>query len=89
MYSVRLQWVMQVHDAVFEHDCDYPFLDPTSIITPGTLTAEHINEMHATDLESGEFMEEKEDSASKETSQPGQTNTSAEGGAEKFGGFRD
>ena len=43
MYSVRLQRVMRVQDTVFQHDMEYPFLDPTSIITPGTLTADHIN----------------------------------------------
>eukprot|EP00961_Rhodomonas_salina_P000925 13194-Rhodomonas_salina.2 len=43
MYSVRLQRVMRVQDAVFHHDMDFPFLDPTCIITPGTLTADQIN----------------------------------------------
>eukprot|EP00961_Rhodomonas_salina_P168776 2274398-Rhodomonas_salina.2 len=43
MYSVRLQLVMLVKDTVFDHDRDYPFLDPTSIIKQGTLTADQIN----------------------------------------------
>eukprot|EP00961_Rhodomonas_salina_P055694 748158-Rhodomonas_salina.1 len=51
---------MRVQDTVFQHDMEYPFLDLTSIITPGTLTADHINEMHKTDLESGELMDETE-----------------------------
>eukprot|EP00961_Rhodomonas_salina_P149007 2005957-Rhodomonas_salina.1 len=31
MYSVRLQRVMRVQEAIFNHDMDYPFLDPTCI----------------------------------------------------------
>eukprot|EP00961_Rhodomonas_salina_P166533 2244131-Rhodomonas_salina.1 len=56
MYSVRLQRVrvMHVQDTVFEHDDDYPFLYPTCIITPGTLTADQVNEMHTSDLKTGE-----------------------------------
>eukprot|EP00961_Rhodomonas_salina_P217156 2934195-Rhodomonas_salina.1 len=40
MYSVQLQCIMRVQDAVFHHDDEYPFLNSTSIITPGTLTAD-------------------------------------------------
>eukprot|EP00961_Rhodomonas_salina_P240843 3254288-Rhodomonas_salina.2 len=43
MYSVKLQRVMHVQDAVFHHDYEYPFLNLQSIITPGTLTADQIN----------------------------------------------
>eukprot|EP00961_Rhodomonas_salina_P039651 532600-Rhodomonas_salina.1 len=46
MYSVKLQRIMSVQDAVFHHDYEYQFLNPTSIITPGTLTADQVNEMH-------------------------------------------
>eukprot|EP00961_Rhodomonas_salina_P234368 3167565-Rhodomonas_salina.1 len=89
MYSVRLRRVMLVKDAVFDHDGDYPFLDPTSIIKPGTLTADQINEMHATDLESGEFMEETDAAQSAAATQSAQHDTSEDGGAEQVRGFRD
>eukprot|EP00961_Rhodomonas_salina_P029985 403960-Rhodomonas_salina.1 len=76
MYSVQLQLVMLVQDAIFHHDMDYLFLDPSCIVTPGTLTADQINEMHSTDLESGESLE-------------AQAERSEEGGAEHVGTFRD
>eukprot|EP00961_Rhodomonas_salina_P077428 1038488-Rhodomonas_salina.1 len=91
MYSVRLQRLMLVKDAVFDHDRDYPFLDLTSIIKPGSLTADQINEMHATDLESGdsEFMEETEAVQSAAATKSAQHNKSEDGGAEQVRGFRD
>eukprot|EP00961_Rhodomonas_salina_P093767 1261483-Rhodomonas_salina.1 len=61
MYSVLLQCFMRVQDTVFNHDTNYPFLDPTCIIMPGTLTADQINKMHTTDLKSGELMEKEEE----------------------------
>eukprot|EP00961_Rhodomonas_salina_P024195 325873-Rhodomonas_salina.1 len=73
MYSVSLQLVMLVQDAVFDHDGDYPFLDLTCIVTPGTLTADQINEMHATDLKLGETLENDDDAmASAAPAQPAQ-----------------
>eukprot|EP00961_Rhodomonas_salina_P203976 2752412-Rhodomonas_salina.1 len=63
---------MRVQDTVFQHDMEYPFLDRTSIITLGTLTADHINKMHKTDLESGEFMDETEAAQSAASTQPAQ-----------------
>eukprot|EP00961_Rhodomonas_salina_P134011 1803070-Rhodomonas_salina.1 len=74
---------MQVQDAVFDHDGNYPFLDPTCIVTPGTLTADQINEMHATDLKSGETLENDDDEiASAAPAQPAQP-VSEDGGATK------
>eukprot|EP00961_Rhodomonas_salina_P075288 1010209-Rhodomonas_salina.1 len=72
MYSVRLQHVMRVQDAVFEHDNDYPFLDPTCIITPGTLTADQVNEMHSSDLKTGESSTETAEAASAASTHPAQ-----------------
>eukprot|EP00961_Rhodomonas_salina_P288827 3903150-Rhodomonas_salina.1 len=63
---------------------DYPFMDPTCIITPGTLTADQINEMHATDLrlKLGELMEKEDDVLSAAPTQPVNDTTSEVGGAD-------
>eukprot|EP00961_Rhodomonas_salina_P048493 650912-Rhodomonas_salina.1 len=58
VYSFRLQLILRVQDAVFEHNEDYPFLDPACLVTPGILTDDQVKEMHETNLESGEWMED-------------------------------
>eukprot|EP00961_Rhodomonas_salina_P030133 405771-Rhodomonas_salina.1 len=68
MYSFRLQRILRVQDAVFEHDKDYPFLDQACLVTPGILTDDQVKEMHETDLESGEWMED--DELSQKATQP-------------------
>eukprot|EP00961_Rhodomonas_salina_P089264 1200555-Rhodomonas_salina.2 len=89
MYRVRLQQVMQVQDAVFDHYGYYPFLDQTCIVTPGMLTADQINEMHETDLKLGETLEDDNDTlALAASTQPAQQ-ASEDGGATKVGRFRD
>eukprot|EP00961_Rhodomonas_salina_P223427 3021206-Rhodomonas_salina.4 len=89
MYSVRLERVMLVQDEVLDHNGDYPFLDPTCIVTPGTLTADQINEMHATDLKWGETLGDDENTlASVASTQPAQ-HVSEDWGATKVGSFRD
>eukprot|EP00961_Rhodomonas_salina_P053740 720989-Rhodomonas_salina.1 len=40
MYRVKEQCILKVQDVVFKHSHEDPFLDPTCIITPGTLTAD-------------------------------------------------
>eukprot|EP00961_Rhodomonas_salina_P190485 2570099-Rhodomonas_salina.2 len=50
MYSFRLQRLLRVQDAVFEHDKDYPFLDQACLVTPGILTDDQVKEMHEMDL---------------------------------------
>eukprot|EP00961_Rhodomonas_salina_P177276 2390636-Rhodomonas_salina.1 len=42
----------------------------TCIISPGTLTADQVNEMHATDLSSGEWMVEEDEMMSAAPTQP-------------------
>eukprot|EP00961_Rhodomonas_salina_P223373 3020569-Rhodomonas_salina.1 len=59
MYSFRLQLILRVQDTVFEHDEDYPFLDPACLVTPCILTDCQVKEMHETDLELGEWMEDE------------------------------
>eukprot|EP00961_Rhodomonas_salina_P160461 2160181-Rhodomonas_salina.1 len=63
---------------------DFPFLDQTCIITPGTLTADQItNEMHDTDTKLGESMETDEEALSAAPTQPEQQTVSEDGGAER------
>eukprot|EP00961_Rhodomonas_salina_P204862 2765217-Rhodomonas_salina.1 len=56
---------------------------------PGTLTVDHINKMHDTDLESGEFMKETDAAQLAASTQPAQHKESKDWGAEKVGGFQD
>eukprot|EP00961_Rhodomonas_salina_P130015 1750732-Rhodomonas_salina.1 len=58
MYSFWLQRVLRVQDAVFDHDDEYPFLDPVCLVTPGMLTDDQVRDMHETDLKSGEWMDD-------------------------------
>eukprot|EP00961_Rhodomonas_salina_P146395 1970674-Rhodomonas_salina.1 len=51
MYSFRLQRVLRVQDAVFDHDDEYPFLDPKCLVTQGMLTDNQVKEMHATGVQ--------------------------------------
>eukprot|EP00961_Rhodomonas_salina_P215212 2906820-Rhodomonas_salina.1 len=90
MYSVKLQRVMCVQDAVFHHDDEYPFLNPKSIITPGMLTVDQINEMHATDRKKGETLETEFDSEkSAALTQPAQNKTSEDWGGKWSAGRSD
>eukprot|EP00961_Rhodomonas_salina_P258680 3495476-Rhodomonas_salina.1 len=43
VFLVKEQRILKVQDAVFKHSHEYPFLDPTCIIMPGTLTADQVN----------------------------------------------
>eukprot|EP00961_Rhodomonas_salina_P019910 267915-Rhodomonas_salina.1 len=68
MYSFRLQRVLRVQDEVFDHDDEYPFLDPACLVTPGMLTDDQVLDMHETDLKSGEWMDD--DALSNAATQP-------------------
>eukprot|EP00961_Rhodomonas_salina_P171436 2311176-Rhodomonas_salina.2 len=68
MYSFRLQLVLWVQDAVFNHDDEYPFLDPACLVTQGMLTDDQVLDMHETDLKLGEWMDN--DVLSKVATQP-------------------
>eukprot|EP00961_Rhodomonas_salina_P286043 3865047-Rhodomonas_salina.2 len=91
MYSLRLQRVMRVQDAIFNHDtqADYQFLDLTCIITPGTLMADQIHEMHATDQENGDTFNTEDNARSAAPTQPAQEKGSDDGGADQVGTFWD
>ena len=54
MYSFRLQRVIREADPIFQHDNEYPFLDPTVVLTPGSLTADQVKQMHEQDIMAGE-----------------------------------
>eukprot|EP00961_Rhodomonas_salina_P218817 2957873-Rhodomonas_salina.1 len=53
IYCLKIQRILRVQDAVFEHDGYYPFLNPDCVITPGTLTGEQIVQMHLADEKEG------------------------------------
>eukprot|EP00961_Rhodomonas_salina_P047188 633442-Rhodomonas_salina.2 len=46
---------------VFNHDYEYPFLNPSYLVTPGILSDDQVVEMHKTDLSlrTGEWMDEE------------------------------
>eukprot|EP00961_Rhodomonas_salina_P171583 2313481-Rhodomonas_salina.2 len=83
MYSFRLQRVLRVQDAVFNHDDEYPFLNPDVLVTPGILTDDAVKEMHETDLKLGEWMDE--DVLSQAAMQPVKTMESVSGESEDGG----
>eukprot|EP00961_Rhodomonas_salina_P063005 846282-Rhodomonas_salina.1 len=59
IYSFRLQCILRMQDVVFNHDDEYPFLDPSCLVTPGILSDDQVVEMHKTDLRTGEWMDEE------------------------------
>eukprot|EP00961_Rhodomonas_salina_P052647 705901-Rhodomonas_salina.2 len=59
IYCFSLQHILRMQDVVFDHDKDYPFLDPSCLVTPGILTDDQVVEMHETDLKTGEWMDEE------------------------------
>jgi hypothetical protein len=58
MFSFKHQRILRVQDAVFNHDEEYPFRTPESIITPGVLTADLVAAMHSEDALKGEPTED-------------------------------
>ena len=58
MYSFKLQRVIRVSDPIFHHDDEYPFMDPSVVLTPGSLTADHVKQMHEQDISTGESLED-------------------------------
>eukprot|EP00961_Rhodomonas_salina_P109491 1473905-Rhodomonas_salina.1 len=68
---------------------DYPFLDPTCIVTPGTLTADQINKMHVTDLEKGDTFKMEDKGLSAAPTQHARTEESEDRGAVQVGTFKD
>eukprot|EP00961_Rhodomonas_salina_P153129 2061737-Rhodomonas_salina.2 len=60
IYSFRLQRILCMQDVVFNHDDEYPFMDPSCLVTPGILLDDQVVEMHKTDLKFGEWMDEEE-----------------------------
>eukprot|EP00961_Rhodomonas_salina_P038903 522827-Rhodomonas_salina.1 len=68
---------------------DYPFLDPTCIVTPGTLTVDQINEMHVTDLEKGDTFKMEDEGLLAAPTQPAKTEESEDWGAAQVWTFKD
>eukprot|EP00961_Rhodomonas_salina_P250006 3379151-Rhodomonas_salina.1 len=69
IYCLKIQLILRVQDTVFEHNCDYPFLNPDCVITPGTLTGEQIVQMHLADEKEGMWMEDHDDTKSQAATQ--------------------